>query len=62
MNKTLMTDFYELTMCQSYFDSNKQNDIVYFDVFFRSNPFDGGYTIMGGLEEIIDYVLNFNIV
>ena len=59
MNKTLMTDFYELTMCQSYFDSNKQNDIVYFDVFFRSNPFDGGYTSMGGLEEIIDYVLNF---
>lgn len=59
MNKTLMTDFYELTMCQAYFESNKQNDIVYFDVFFRNNPFNGGYAIMGGLEEIIDYILNF---
>lgn len=59
MNKTLMTDFYELTMCQAYFESNKQNDIVYFDVFFRTNPFNGGYAIMGGLEEIIDYILNF---
>lgn len=58
-NKTLMTDFYELTMCQAYFDSGKYNDIVYFDVFFRTNPFDGGYAICGGLEEIINYINNF---
>ena len=57
MNKTLMTDYYELTMCQSYFNSNKHKDQVYFDVFFRTNPFDGGYTIMGGLDEIISYIL-----
>ena len=58
-NKTLMTDFYELTMCQTYFKENRCKEEVYFDVFFRSNPFDGGYTIMGGLEEIIDYINNF---
>ena len=53
MNKTLMTDFYELTMCQSYFDAGRENEIVYFDVFYRSNPFAGGYAVMGGLDEII---------
>ena len=58
-NKTLMTDFYELTMAQTYFNEGKQNEIVYFDIFFRNNPFEGGYTIAGGLEETIDYVKNF---
>lgn len=58
-NKTLMTDFYELTMAQTYFNSNKQNEIAYFDVFFRKNPFDGGYTISNGLDEMIEYINNF---
>ena len=58
-NKTLMTDFYELTMAQSYFDQGKQNEKGYFDIFFRSNPFDGGYAIVGGLEETIEYIKNF---
>ena len=44
-NKTLMTDFYELTMAQTYFDQGKQDEEVYFDIFFRKNPFNGGYTI-----------------
>ena len=59
MNNTLMTDFYELTMANTYFNEGKMNEQVYFDVFFRKNPFDGGYTISGGLDEIIDYINNF---
>lgn len=59
-NKTLMTDFYELTMAQTYFDQGKQDEEVYFDIFFRKNPFNGGYTISGGLEETINYIKNFN--
>ncbi len=58
-NKTLMTDFYELTMAQSYFDQGKQNEKGYFDIFFRSNPFNGGYAIVGGLGETIEYIKNF---
>lgn len=54
-----MTDFYELTMAQTYFDSGKKDEEVYFDIFFRNNPFNGGYTLSGGLEEIINYVKNF---
>lgn len=59
-NKTLMTDFYELTMAQTYFDQGKQDEEVYFDIFFRKNPFNGEYTISGGLEENINYIKNFN--
>ena len=58
-NKTLMTDFYELTMAQTYFNEGKKDEQVYFDVFFRKNPFDGGYTVSGGLDETIKYIQNF---
>ena len=58
-NKTLMTDFYELTMAQTYFNSGYSNTVTYFDLFFRKNPFEGGYTMSGGLQETIDYIKNF---
>jgi len=59
-NKTLMTDFYELTMAQTYFMEGKKDEVAYFDVFFRKNPFEGGYTIQGGIETMIDYIENFH--
>ena len=37
-NKTLLTDFYELTMAQTYFNEGKKDEVVYFDLFFRKNP------------------------
>ena len=58
-NKTMMTDFYELTMAQTYFDQGKQNEIGYFNIFFRSNPFKGGYSMTGGLSETIKYLQYF---
>ena len=61
MNKTMMTDLYELTMAQTYYNENKKDEIVYFDVFYRKNPFNGGYAISGGLEQIINYIENFKI-
>lgn len=60
-NNTLMTDLYELTMAQTYFKSNAENEIVCFDLFFRKNPFKGGYTISAGLDSIIDYIKNIKI-
>lgn len=59
-NKTLMTDFYELTMAQTYFNEGKKDEQVYFDIFFRKNPFNGGYTISGGLDETINYINNLH--
>lgn len=60
-NKTLMTDFYELTMMQTYYDKKETNKKAYFDIFFRKNPFDGGYMVSAGLDNIIDYINNFKI-
>ena len=51
-NLTLLTDLYELTMMQGYFES-QANETVIFDVFFRENPNKGGYSVMAGLEQVI---------
>ena len=58
-NLTLLTDFYELTMMQGYFE-NKTNETVIFDVFYRNNPSGSGYAICCGLEQMIDYVKNLH--
>lgn len=57
MNLTLMTDLYELTMMQGYFKTNSTETVV-FDVFYRKNPCDGGYAIVAGLDQVIDYIKN----
>ena len=55
-NFTMLTDFYELTMSKGYLDHNMQDTIAYFDLFFRSIPQDGGYAIMAGVDQMIDYL------
>lgn len=54
-NLTLLTDFYELTMMQGYYLSNK-NETAVFDLFYRSNPCGNGYSILCGLNEVIEYI------
>lgn len=56
INLTMLCDFYELTMGNGYLADNMQEQITYFDVFYRSVPDDGGYAIVAGLEQIVDYV------
>jgi len=58
-NLTLLTDLYELTMMQGYFERG-DSEIVVFDMFFRSNPNQNGYSIAAGLEQVIDYVKKLN--
>ena len=53
-NLTLLTDLYELTMMQGYFE-RQENEVVVFDVFFRNNPCNSGYSIAAGLEQVIEY-------
>ncbi|WP_375580623.1 nicotinate phosphoribosyltransferase [Marivirga tractuosa] len=48
------TDQYQLTMAQVYFHNNGTEQEAIFDYFFRKSPFDGGYTIFAGLENLID--------
>ena len=58
MNLTMLTDFYEITMANGYFESGMAEDTAYFDMFFRKVPDGGGYAIMAGLEQLIDYLKN----
>ena len=55
-NLTMLCDFYELTMANGYLKSGIKDKIVYFDVFYRSNPDNGGYAIAAGLEQVVEYI------
>ena len=55
-NLSLLTDLYQLTMLQGYFREKQANETVIFDMFFRSNPNSGGYSICAGLEQVIEYI------
>ena len=55
-NYTLLCDFYELTMSNGYFKCGYGDRIVYFDMFFRKNPDEGGYAIAAGLEQVVEYI------
>lgn len=57
-NLSLLTDFYEFTMSNGFFAKNMTNKQAYFDVFFRRIPDNGGYVIVSGLEQVIDYIKN----
>lgn len=55
-NYTMLTDFYEITMANGFFNEGYKDKIVYFDLFFRSLPDNGGFAIMAGVEQMIEYL------
>ena len=57
-NLTMLTDFYELTMANGFLENGMGESIVYFDMFFRRVPDNGGYAIMAGVEQLIHYLSN----
>lgn len=59
-NDTLMTDYYELTMANGYYESGMKDLIAYFDVFYRRTPDNGGFAICCGLDTVIRYVNAFH--
>ncbi len=60
INLTMLCDFYELTMGNGYFLSDRKDRISYFDVFFRRVPDAGGFAIAAGLEQIVSYIQNLH--
>ena len=55
-NLSLLTDLYQLTMLQGYFEEKQANETVIFDMFFRNNPNSGGYSVCAGLQQVIEYI------
>ena len=56
LNLSMLCDFYELTMGNGYFQAGLQDQITYFDVFFRNVPDNGGFAICAGLEQLVHYI------
>ena len=59
-NMAMLCDFYEFTMSNGYFKNGFHKQNVYFDVFFRKVPDNGGFAIAAGLEQVIDYIKNLH--
>ena len=57
-NLTMLMDFYELSMANGYFTNGMKDKIAYFDMFFRRVPDNGGFAIMAGLRQLVDYLKN----
>lgn len=58
LNLTMLVDFYEFTMANGYFEKGFRDKIAYFDMFFRKIPDDGGFAIIMGVEQLIEYLKN----
>lgn len=56
VNLTMLTDFYEITMANGYLQNKMEDKIAYFDMYFRKVPDDGGFAIMAGVEQLIEYL------
>ena len=59
INSALFTDFYELTMAQGYWKESMNQKVV-FDMFFRRNPFNGGFSVLAGNETLMDILEKFH--
>ncbi len=54
----ILTDYYEFSMANGFFNAGIGNRTACFDVFFRRVPDNGGFAICVGLEQVIDYLEN----
>ena len=59
-NLTMLTDFYEFTMSNGFFNDGFKDKIAYFDLFFRNNPDNAGFSIMAGVEQVVGYLQNLH--
>ncbi|WP_410857653.1 nicotinate phosphoribosyltransferase [Paraburkholderia sp. SIMBA_054] len=60
INGTLLTDLYELTMLQVYFERG-MNGLAVFELFVRSLPPQRNFLVAAGLEQAIDYLTGLRL-
>ncbi len=58
-NLTLLTDLYEITMGQGYFNEGRHEETAAFDVFFRPNKLIT-YSVAAGMEQVAEYLENLH--
>lgn len=55
----LLTDLYQLTMAYGYWKSGRAQAQANFQLFFRKQPFDGGFSVVCGIEPALEWIENF---
>lgn len=58
-NNALLTDLYQLTMAQGYWDNGKTDMQACFHMYFRENPFKGGFAVACGLAQVAELIDSF---
>ena len=58
--EALLTDFYQLTMAHGYFHAGLASTDAVFHLFFRDNPFGGGFALAAGLEPVVEFLERFH--
>lgn len=58
-NSPLLTDFYQLTMAYGYWQMQRAEIPAIFQLTFRKNPFRGNFTVSCGLQNVIEYLNNY---
>ena len=59
-NLALLTDLYQLTMAQSYYQSQKLEPAT-FSLFIRSYPPNRSYFVSAGLSDVLDFLETFAV-
>ena len=55
----LLTDLYELTMSCGYVKNGMQDDEAVFNLFFRKLPYEGGFAVACGLDDVLGVLEDF---
>ena len=56
MHTPMLTELYEFSMADGYFSNGMENTVACFDLLFRRVPDNGGFAVMAGLRQVIDYL------
>ena len=57
---TLLTDLYQITMAQGYWQQGLCDTEACFYASYRENPFEGGYAISCGTDQIAELIEGFS--
>lgn len=55
----ILTDLYQFTMAYAYWRAGRHNEHAVFELFFRDNPFNGGFSVFAGLTDCMLFLRNF---
>ena len=59
-NPAMVVDFYEFTMANCLFLHGFKDTTLVFDMFFRKNPDNQGYSISAGQRKLTRFLLNYH--